>query len=81
MKIAVSVPDDVFSRADELAAELGVSRSHVYTSALEEYLERRLAEEDPVTTRINEVVERLATEPDVGRAAGRRLIDSGQWEW
>ena len=41
MKTAVSLPDELFERAEELAARLGKSRSQVYREALAEYLFRR----------------------------------------
>ncbi|MDN5749535.1 MAG: ribbon-helix-helix domain-containing protein [Pseudonocardia sp.] len=82
MKVAVSVPDDVFSRADELAAELGVSRSQIYTRALEEYLEQHGAEDDPVSAQVNKVVDSTDTDSAFATMAARRLIDSGHyWEW
>lgn len=41
MKTAISIPDPVFREADELAAELGLSRSALYTEAVREYLAAR----------------------------------------
>jgi metal-responsive CopG/Arc/MetJ family transcriptional regulator len=79
MKIAVSVPDELFERADELAGRLGVSRSQVYARALEEYLASHDDEHDPVTAKLNELAEQF--EPVLTPAAARRLVDSGQWEW
>lgn len=79
MKIAVSVPDDLFEQADAIAAEQGVSRSQVYAQALREYLENHGPESDPVTMRLNELAD--LTEPGVGGREARRLIDTGQWEW
>ena len=38
MKTAISIPDDVFSRADRLAKRLHMSRSELYTHAVEEYV-------------------------------------------
>lgn len=78
MKIAVSVPDELFERADELAGRLGVSRSQVYARALEEYLDSH-GENDPVTAALNELADRM--EPALTPAAARRLVDTGQWEW
>lgn len=80
MKIAVSVPDDVFARADALAAERGISRSQVYTQALRAYLEDHGPDDDPVTAKLDEVLARHDTDPPAG-AAARRLVESGQWEW
>lgn len=79
MKIAVSVPDEVFARADALATERGVSRSQVYTQALQEYLENHGAEDDPVTAKLNELADQV--DPSFGTLAARRLIAEGRWEW
>jgi predicted transcriptional regulator len=40
MKTAISLPDDLFRRAEALARKLGVPRSRLYALALEEYLGR-----------------------------------------
>lgn len=77
MKVAVSVPDDLFERADETASRLGLNRSQLYARAIQEFLDAQ--GEDPVTARLDE----LADELDTGSGAdvGRRLIDHGAWEW
>jgi predicted transcriptional regulator len=41
MKAAVSVPDDLFRRAETMARSLRVSRSQLYAKALAEFLERQ----------------------------------------
>ena len=38
MKVAVSIPDPIFARADALASQLGTSRSELYRRALDRYL-------------------------------------------
>ena len=53
MKTAISVPDKIFASADELAQELGISRSELYSTAVAEYLAKHRAED--VTARLNEV--------------------------
>ena len=53
MKTAISVPDEVFESADELAKELGVSRSELYSTAVAEYLAKHRSED--LTARLNEV--------------------------
>ena len=53
MKTAISLPDDLFEAADELAEELGVSRSQLYARALSEYVAQH-GERD-VTERLNAV--------------------------
>jgi hypothetical protein len=41
MKTAISIPDPVFRKAEELAAELGLSRSALYAEAVREFLAAR----------------------------------------
>jgi len=41
MKAAISLPDELFQRAEAEAARLGVSRSKLVQCALEEYLSAR----------------------------------------
>ena len=79
MKIAVSVPDDVFRQADDLAAERGISRSEVYTQALRGFLDREAGASDPVTARLDAVA--ATNDPGPGTTAARRLIDEGLSEW
>ena len=53
MKTAVSVPDDLFRRAEVAARRLRVSRSKLYATAISEFLNRQQG--DAVTERLNEV--------------------------
>ena len=41
MKVAISLPDPLFSEAESLANQLQVSRSQLYAKALAEFIERR----------------------------------------
>ena len=78
MKTAVSLPDDLFLRADELARRLGKSRSQLYREALAEYLLRR--EPRSVTTALDLLVDELGPEPDAWTAeAGRRALERSEW--
>jgi predicted transcriptional regulator len=78
MKIAVSVPDDVFERAERLARGAGRSRSEVYSSALREYVARHAPDE--VTDALDRVMADVGetTDPFV-RAAGKRVLESTEW--
>ena len=40
MKTAISLPDSVFEEAEALAERLGLSRSELYTKALQAYLRK-----------------------------------------
>ena len=53
VKTAISIPDEVFLAADELAERLGVSRSELYATAVAEYVAALRSR--GVTARLNEV--------------------------
>jgi predicted transcriptional regulator len=58
MKIAVSVPDDVFEDAERLARRMKRSRSEVYSRALAEYVARHAPD------RVTEAMDRTLAEID-----------------
>ncbi len=60
MKTAISIPADVFNKAERLAKRLKVTRSELYRKALAEYMEQHAQER--VTERLNQV---YATESSV----------------
>ncbi len=41
MKTAISVPDDLFEKVEELSEELHLSRSRIFTEAVKDYIARR----------------------------------------
>ena len=53
MKVAISLPDAVFSAAEKLAKELRLPRSQLYAEAIAQYLERRSG--SAITTKLNSV--------------------------
>jgi metal-responsive CopG/Arc/MetJ family transcriptional regulator len=78
MKTAVSVPDDVFERAERLASREKRSRSDVYSAALREYVARHSPDE------VAEALDRVVS--DVGQgidpfvmAASRQTLQSTEW--
>jgi predicted transcriptional regulator len=75
MKTAISVPDDIYLRAERLAQRNGRSRSDVYSTALREYVARH--EVDEVTQAVDSVLARLGqtADPFVARAASTTLRD------
>ena len=78
MKVAVSIPDDVFAEADRVAEELGATRSALYSRALKAYLQTVTRE--GTTEALNAVVDAVGT-ADLAfsqTAARRRLL---QTEW
>lgn len=78
MKTAVSIRDDLFESADELAQELGVSRSALYARAVEEFVAKH--RDADITARLNEVYgdERGGLEAEV-RAAQSRSVSGSEW--
>ena len=78
MKITVSIPDDVFERAERLVRSTRKSRSQFYADVLREYLARHAPEE--VTERMDKVCSELDEPVDafVSAAAARTLARS---EW
>ena len=78
MKTSISLPDPVFTAADELADRLGVSRSELYATALAEFVARHTDTE--VTARLNEVyaAEDSSLDPALRRAQ-RESIGRESW--
>lgn len=76
MKVAVSLPDELFERADAAAEQLALNRSQLYARALEAYLDGH--DDDPVTAALDGLAQETTA---LDAAAGRLLIDSGAWEW
>jgi len=81
VKTAVSLPDDLYLRAEQAARQLGMNRSQLYARALAKYLED--VGPDPVTERLNELADEHAKERTASEssAVARSMIDSGGWEW
>jgi predicted transcriptional regulator len=80
MKTAVSVPDDVFRRADNLARKTGRSRSEIYSTALAEYLARHAPEE--VTATLDRVLADLGEEAapdDFVQASAIETLKNVEW--
>ena len=78
MKVAVSIPDDVFAEAEALAKRLKSSRSEIYSRALGEFIGTHAP--DRVTERMNDVVRDVGPEPDAfSVAAGRQVLKKTEW--
>ena len=76
--MAISVPDDVFERAERLARRERRSRSDVYSAALREYVARHSPDE--VTEALDDVLADVGIEVDqfVARA-GARILETTEW--
>jgi predicted transcriptional regulator len=78
MKTAISVPDDVFERAELTAKRLKLSRSELYSRALADFIARHTEEE--VTAAMNAAIERNGQPRDEAVILnGRRVLESTEW--
>ena len=53
MKTTISIPDQVFARADRFARHRKMSRSALFTQAVDEYIQHH--RQDDVTEKLNKV--------------------------
>ena len=80
MKTAVSIPDPIFETADQLAKELGISRSELYAQALEDLIRNRKREH--ITASINATLASLGAESETQAFLDRASRDSfARNEW
>ena len=78
MKVALSIPDELFESAETLAKRLGVTRSRLYATALADYVAKHRGSK--TTERLNAVyaTEQERVDPAVRRAQ-RRSIERNAW--
>lgn len=78
MKTAVSIPDELFERAEEIARREKKSRSQVFAEALRDYVARRYP--DAVTEALDSALDGIeeGEDPFVGGAA-RRTLERSDW--
>ncbi len=78
MKTAVSIPDDVFQKAERLARRMKKSRSELFSNALAEYVARHAP--DHVTEAMDQVCAEIGVEPDAFVSeASRRVLERVEW--
>jgi predicted transcriptional regulator len=78
MKTAVSVPDDLFRRAESAARRLRVSRSQLYATAISEFLSRQQG--NAITERLNEVYSRRPAKVDPAlHRAQLKSLEKDSW--
>ena len=73
MKVALSIPDELFDSAETLVKRLGVSRSRLYATALADYVARHQSRK--VTARLDAVYasEQSGLDTSLRRAQARSL--------
>lgn len=78
MKTAISIKDNVFQKAEQFAKKAKISRSQLYTEALEEYLAKR--DEQALIDQINAVCEKVDTSLDpFWKKAQSRILTKEEW--
>jgi len=78
MKIAISVPDDVFEAGEHLAQQLGLSRSQLYADALSAYLSARGAA--AVTAKLNSIYVKESSKLDPSFVASQlKRLSNEAW--
>ena len=78
MKIAISLPDEIFESADALAEALGMSRSELYATAVAEHVAKH--RDQDITSRLNRVYSEQSSglAPELRQAQGRSLA-ADEW--
>jgi metal-responsive CopG/Arc/MetJ family transcriptional regulator len=80
MKTAISVPNEVFERAERLARRAGRSRSELYSAALREYVARH--DPDAITEALNNTLEQLGDDAALdgfAHEASRQTLIRSEW--
>ena len=78
MKIAISIPDEVYQGAERLARRAKKSRSRLYGEALKEYLARHAPDE--VTDAMNRACAEVGnTQDPFVSSAARRVLERSEW--
>lgn len=78
MKTTVSIPADVFEEAEGLARELRISRSQLYSRALQEFVARHAP--DRLTEAMNRVIDEVGSEPDeFSQRAAQQVLKRVEW--
>lgn len=78
MKVAVSIPNPVFTEAESLAKRLNASRSELYSRALKEFVGRHAP--DQVTEQMDRVIASVGEDSDAfTQRAARRVLKRIEW--
>lgn len=77
MKVAVSIPDDVFRSAERVAKRLRVPRSQLYTRALEAYVREQSGAE--ITRALNEIYSDDSASTELLDAPSLEILRREKW--
>jgi predicted transcriptional regulator len=78
MKTAISIPDEIFEKAEHLARRMNKSRSQLFSNAVEEYVDRHS------TNRVTEALDKALSEVNVKTdsfvaEASHRILENSEW--
>ena len=81
MKTAISIPDETFQRVERRAASLGMSRSELFTKAVQRYLDQ--LDQESLTARIDAAIDLVRQDESVVIAVehGARHLASVEDDW
>jgi len=78
MKTAISIPDQLFEEAEQLAERLHTSRSQLYARALAEFVARH--DPNTITAQMNQTLAELdSPETEFACEAGRQVLRQVEW--
>jgi len=78
MKTAISIPDEVFKRAEKLARRLRMSRSQLYSQAVEKYVNKRRPE--AITSAMNRALDEVGDSGDAFvSSAAYKVLERTEW--
>lgn len=78
MKTAISVHDRLFERVEKYAKEEKISRSQLFSEAVEEYLDKR--EKESLRQKVNAICDKIETSIDpVWLEKQSRVLSKEEW--
>ena len=78
MKTAISIPDNVYNAAEQLANRLGESRSELYSKAVGNYIEQH--QNIKVTEKLNDIYENTSSfDSDIENMQKRAWLKRNPW--
>lgn len=78
MKTAISIPDEIFEKAEHLARRMNKSRSQLFSNAVEEYVDRHSP--NHVTEAIDNAWSELSSKTDsFVSEASHRILENSEW--
>ena len=78
MKVAISLPDELFEETERLVRKAGKTRSEVYRMALEDYVARH--DTDRIREAIDSALRNIeAPETEFTTAAARKVLERSEW--